>query len=532
MGYMGGAEMKNIYIKRWKTIVFMTVLLIFGVIGWSLQTVKAESTEVETFEMVGASVRFSEQGESEEDSTKGLRFIMRISEEEQSALGSSIRVKFRAARSEFYTGELTAETVDEKIKDIDVTNCYFTVNDGGTTYCEYRMYFYNIPQENFYSGVRVIGVITDEENTYVTQEIERSIGYVATRALLDVKDISDETYRYPVGEKFSRYSQEEREELETFVEKKVLSFNANNGETIPDQIVYKGEKPVMPATPEKAGFIFDGWYKDNSLFDFDDEITENTLLTAKWRLETETLIGRGDPTAIVDDYVFEKVGIGDYASTSSGAGTLLQGGEGTIFRFKNPINVDNKTMTDSLVKFQTIGINGEYNLTNLKVRLVSVDDENDWVTVEYIVREDGETYAIAYFPGCQDIGGNTHDQFPVFDEKGTSLFENERLSLQNNMFGGDAKRFFELSYRTDGVYAFYIINDNLGWWSGDSDQPGYHIVNHLDYNDILGTTYSQDVWNGLTGNVYLEFEFTGVQAGADAAVVVTEIQGASLATEN
>ena len=67
----------------------------------------------------------------------------------------------------------------------------------------------------------------------------------------------------------------------------------------------------------------------------------------------------------------------------------------------------------------------------------------------------------------------------------------------------------------------------MGAWSGDGEIPGYHTVNHLDVNDITGNSYSPDIWSGLSGDVYLEFEFTSV-VGGEAAVVVTDIQGTAL----
>ena len=240
--------------------------------------------------------------------------------------------------------------------------------------------------------------------------------------------------------------------------------------------------------------------------------------------------GKGEIGKIEDGYAFEKVGEGEYAAMCSGMGTLLQGKEGCRFRLNETINVDNKTMEDSLVKFQTISVDGAYNLQGLKVKLISARDEENYVTIEFVTKSDGHTYAIAYFPGSSDIGGNMSEgqsKPGAFSADGADLYYASRLSLQNNMFGGDAKRFFELSYRTEGAYVFYLIGDNLGAWSGDGEIPGYHTVNHLDVNDITGNSYSPDIWSGLSGDVYLEFEFTSV-VGGEAAVVVTDIQGTAL----
>ena len=517
-------SVKNIVARKRMILVLAVIALFCGVSGITLQFAKAEPLTLNTFEMVGASVRMAPEEEAEPKN--GLRFTMRISEEEQLSLGETLEVKFRTVRSEFYNGELTAASENENILDVDVTDRYFTAKDGETTYFEYKMYFYNIPVEDLYSKVRVIGVISDGQNTFETQEIERSIGDVATQALLDVREIEDEIYCYPVGDKFSRYSDAERAELEKFVIKNTLSFDSDGGTEIAIQILYKGDKTIKPEDPEKEGFVFEGWYKDNLPFEFGDELQEDTILSARWRLEAADFSGYGNPSAITDDYAFEKIGTGGEApSNCVGQGTLLQGKEGTVFRLKETINVDNKTIEDSLVKFQTVDVNGEYNLTNLKVRLVSAKNEANSVTVEFIEREDGHTYAMAYFPGCEDIGGATSEGQTLheFSADGVDLFSASRLSLKNNMYGGDAKRFFELSYRTVDTHAVYLLGDNYGLHSGDEPDSVFHIINDLKWNDITNTAYTSDVWDGLSGDVYLEFEFSGVQDGKLAAVVVTEI---------
>lgn len=245
--------------------------------------------------------------------------------------------------------------------------------------------------------------------------------------------------------------------------------------------------------------------------------------------------GKGEVSKIEDGYVFEKIGIGEYASTGNGVGTLLQGKEGSRFRFNEAIDISEKGIRDSLVKFQTIDVNGNYNLQGLKVKLISTVDESDYVAVEFTTKSDGHTYATAYFPGSKDVGGimsEGQSKPGEFSADGVDLFYASRLSLQNNMFGGDAKRSFELSYRTNGGYIFYLLGDNYGAWTGDQygeeePYPRYHTINHLDWNDFSNVAYSQEEWGGLTGKVFLEFEFTSV-AGESAAIVVTDVQGVAL----
>gem|GEM_PF-3591586 len=65
-----------------------------------------------------------------------------------------------------------------------------------------------------------------------------------------------------------------------------VSFNTNGGSYIEDQIVAEGYRAKKPASPEKAGYRFMGWYSDSSLgntFDFETQITTNIELFASWK---------------------------------------------------------------------------------------------------------------------------------------------------------------------------------------------------------------------------------------------------------
>lgn len=65
-----------------------------------------------------------------------------------------------------------------------------------------------------------------------------------------------------------------------------VSFNSNGGSAVEDVEVEGGALLVEPTDPTKDGYVFDGWYEDQALtipFDFDEVITSNMTLFAKWR---------------------------------------------------------------------------------------------------------------------------------------------------------------------------------------------------------------------------------------------------------
>ena len=67
-----------------------------------------------------------------------------------------------------------------------------------------------------------------------------------------------------------------------------VAFEMNNhGTQIPAQQIESGEKATKPVpNPTQDGFAFYDWYADQkctTVFDFDREITENTIIYARWR---------------------------------------------------------------------------------------------------------------------------------------------------------------------------------------------------------------------------------------------------------
>ena len=71
-----------------------------------------------------------------------------------------------------------------------------------------------------------------------------------------------------------------------------VTFETNGGTEIASQQVEEGGYAVQPEDPEKADYIFDGWYKDSSLetdFIFETEaITSDTTVYAGWLSASDT----------------------------------------------------------------------------------------------------------------------------------------------------------------------------------------------------------------------------------------------------
>ena len=65
-----------------------------------------------------------------------------------------------------------------------------------------------------------------------------------------------------------------------------VSFNSNGGTSVSSQSIEYNSYASEPTAPIKAGYIFEGWYKDSALTEVwnftTDKVTEATTLYAKW----------------------------------------------------------------------------------------------------------------------------------------------------------------------------------------------------------------------------------------------------------
>lgn len=68
------------------------------------------------------------------------------------------------------------------------------------------------------------------------------------------------------------------------VETSKITFNTDGGNNIKYITVEKGTKIKLPVSPVKDGYVFDGWLLNNELVTSDTVITDDSVLTAKWKL--------------------------------------------------------------------------------------------------------------------------------------------------------------------------------------------------------------------------------------------------------
>ncbi len=66
--------------------------------------------------------------------------------------------------------------------------------------------------------------------------------------------------------------------------KVTVSFDTAGGDAIPSVQMNSGEKVQLP-TPERDGYIFQGWFLDGKPFDASTKVENNITLTARWKKE-------------------------------------------------------------------------------------------------------------------------------------------------------------------------------------------------------------------------------------------------------
>ncbi len=84
---------------------------------------------------------------------------------------------------------------------------------------------------------------------------------------------------------------------ETPETKYTVTFDSNGGSAVSSASVASGSKVTKPADPTKAGYTFVNWYKDENCteaWNFDDPVTGDITLYAKWEAKDDTSDGDDD----------------------------------------------------------------------------------------------------------------------------------------------------------------------------------------------------------------------------------------------
>ena len=141
---------------------------------------------------------------------------------------------------------------------------------------------------------------------------------------------------------------------------RTVTFDVNGGSPeIEAQTVEDGEKIAKPEDPTRNGYVFDGWYNGEELYDFDAPVTEDITLTAKWSkiCSVHVVIYRnGDTSKAYKDVALapmkagetldvSTLNIADYYSKDSAFEGWYNDGGWNAYKIGNPNNTISKPIT-------------------------------------------------------------------------------------------------------------------------------------------------------------------------------------------
>ena len=118
-----------------------------------------------------------------------------------------------------------------------------------------------------------------------------------------------------------------------------VHFESNGGTTVADLTAEYGDHINKPAEPERDGYTFKGWYKDEGLsktYNFNEPVKEDITVYAKWEEKEEQISENPETNDTVEEITPEpaekgSVNIKVVLGIIAGAATLLIGGVAIAF---------------------------------------------------------------------------------------------------------------------------------------------------------------------------------------------------------
>lgn len=162
-------------------------------------------------------------------------------------------------------------------------------------------------------------------------------------------------------------------------QKYTVTFDSNGGSVVSSVQVKKGDKVSKPSEPTRDGYVFSGWYLNDTLYDFDLAVLEDITLVAKWSSKedgntavksytmkfdsnggstvNDILVENGVikelPTPVKDGYKF--VGWFNKNNEEVTVGSAITSDETVTAKWEKNTTNNSNTVTKYTVKFNTQG---------------------------------------------------------------------------------------------------------------------------------------------------------------------------------
>ncbi len=325
----------------------------------------------------------------------------------------------------------------------------------------------------------------------------------------------------------------------TVVRGVIVTFETDGGEPVPEKQVFaKGGKATEPTeTPIKAEFVFDEWVDENGdPFDFETELTEDIVLTAKWNAAVAK-ISRGEGESAVTSY---------YATLQDAVAAAVNGD--TIVMIADIYTEESVVITN---KTLTLDLNGKrLEGHNDDTEGIYDDGTHDWMfiivegdyysTTSKLIIEDSSEDQTGYITSSGDnLGGCTI-------KVGTRELPSASVELKGGTITNDRRGWviYEWGFCSEsiiaGAYIFtnnspttvFVANGNShltmtsgtiynGFSSFEYSNPTALVLESDSYFVMNGGTVESAFGIGLWSNVSPEIRiYNGVIKGANAAVHV------------
>lgn len=152
-----------------------------------------------------------------------------------------------------------------------------------------------------------------------------------------------------------------------------IAFNSDGGSQVDSQLVVKDGKATQPAAPQKDGYTFNGWVKGQTAWTFDDPVTGDLTLTAKWTLDEPAVTLEADKTRVTYG---EQITLTANAGHSGGAGVVLTYAwykDGTLLHGKTGNTLTLSDVTDSGSYHVVVTAEGDGQTQEVTSNAVTVD---------------------------------------------------------------------------------------------------------------------------------------------------------------
>lgn len=151
-----------------------------------------------------------------------------------------------------------------------------------------------------------------------------------------------------------------------------ITFNSNGGSSVEALVIEENGKITKPEDPTKEGYVFVGWYLDGELYDFNEPVTKNIELEARWELPADVTGVELDKTKL----------------------TLNVGEEAKLVATVSPVNAKDKSLTwkSSDTKVVTVDENGNVKAVGKGTATITVTtNEGNFKAKVSVTVEEKET---------------------------------------------------------------------------------------------------------------------------------------------